>query len=182
MKTKVWENHSAAAHAVSKSCWSVLEFVFFLSLSALAGEKPTAGHAPSWANMVERAYSVDAALLRDDGKGTVTERTKRMQLDKTQVERLKKILQADESYGMNPSACEPVFGARLALHLEPPASAARTERPRMLTLDLCFHCDQLLANQDEENLGITRFGPMRKQLLKLIRDLFPKDVELAAVK
>jgi len=52
----------------------------------------------------------------------------------------------------------------------------------LLTLDLCFHCDQVSAAQAGKDLDIQDFSLMRKKLLRLFRDLFAKDAELASVK
>jgi len=132
--------------------------------------------------LVERAYAVDAVLLWDDSKGSITERTKRVQLDKKQTEQLKKLLQANESYGSAWTSCEPVFAARLVLHLVPHNVDISKGQSKTLTLDLCFHCGQVSAIQDKKWLGTEHFQPMRGELLKLFRGLFPKDAEIATIK
>jgi len=139
------------------------------------------GLAGRFAAALAFTQSCLSVLLRHDGIGSITERTKRVHIDKTRTEQLRKLLQADESYGEVGTHCMPLFGARLVLHLASPAHNPSQEQPQMLTLDLCFHCGQVSAAQDGKKLDIQDFSSMQEKLLKLFRDLFPTDAELAAV-
>jgi hypothetical protein len=142
-----------------------------------AAEVPT-GHAPEWTRQLGRANKVEAVLLSDDQRGKIAERTKRKVLNRVTADQLNSLFKTDANWKGPKSACEPIYGTRLIFHL----TSSSKEKDEKLVLNLCFHCDDLFAVQNGKSIDQGNFRAMRPALLKMFRDLFPDDKELATVK
>jgi hypothetical protein len=94
-------------------------------------------------------------------------------LDKDVARNLVRLLQRKSTYDFErDKGCEMVPGVVVVF----------THQRIKVELVLCFECDQLEIFVGDKNTGYEDFDPARPQLVKLVKQIFPKDRAIQALK
>jgi hypothetical protein len=94
-------------------------------------------------------------------------------LSAAQVNALRAILASPQSYYFGVAkACAPIYGVRIRFE----------SSDDWLDINLCFSCDMLEVTRNGESVGGEDFDPIRPQLVRLCKELFPGDAETQKLK
>jgi len=159
---------------------------FFAGIFLCRGEE-----TPQWGDLINHANKIGAVLLEYKKTGSdeihhpypLVERTKRINLDKNQIDLVKKLFNTSTNYAVDMSDCVPAYGARLVFYF-PNNSDSTNSILKNLEIDFCFSCNHLVGELNNKPLlgKFDSFGPMREPLFYLFKEIFPKDSPLAVVR
>lgn len=95
-----------------------------------------------------------------------------IQLTEIQAQQSRSVLTDPRYYFFDDSiakACgDPVYGVRICFK----------EGEREIDVNLCFMCDDLAVTADDKEVGWAEFGRARPDLVRICKELFPKDAEI----
>jgi hypothetical protein len=122
--------------------------------------------------IITNADTVSAVLLKQDRKGKVRERVRRVELPAEAQRAAVKLVSANASYDWNIwKPCLPEYGTRLLFR----------RGDDTITVDFCFACDILSVSPAGRHESRGYFDPSSAAWLRFFRDQFPRDKTLRKV-